>query len=566
MKYLSCTLAFLLVGCWSVVAQPKTKQKAKPTVAPNVDKPTVIASSQTEDFSKKYAETISASDLSRHLHIIASDSLEGRETGKKGQKLAADYISKQFESFGLKAPVATPNGDSYYQKFNLESRQWGDIYISIRGKKKELLQDFYAFGNFNIPQEQTQEVMFAGYGIDSENYSDYVTNMPTNRAVIIWGGEPQTPEGYSYVTGKREASEWANDWRKKVAAARERGARTCFIVPKPTNEEFYKLMINYKHYVETPTLSLLGKEPEKEGVFFISPAMAAEMLNTTEANLNKISQPISLDPLKRGQKKIEGIATPISDVSFKAEKIIKPVPTENVLGLVEGTDKKDEILVVTAHYDHIGSEGDLVFNGADDDGSGTVAVLEMAEAFAKAKKEGKGPRRSILFMTVTGEEKGLLGSDYYTQNPVFPLKNTVANLNIDMIGRLDKDHAKDENYVYLIGSDKLSKELHHISEEANKTYCNIKLDYTYNDENDPNRYYYRSDHYNFAKNYIPVIFYFNGVHEDYHQHTDEVSKILFGKMEKITRLVFHTAWEVANRNERVKLHVTPVKNDDNGKF
>ncbi|SFB73742.1 Peptidase family M28 [Flexibacter flexilis DSM 6793] len=528
---------------------------------------TNVFAQQTPDaVATKYANTITVADLTKHLTIIASDSLEGRETGEKGQKLAADYISKQFAAMGLAAPVNTPNGKSFYQKFNLERRSWGDCAIWIKGKKKEMLQDFFPMGNFNIPDTKTEEVMFVGYGIDSENYSDYLAISPTNHAVVIWGGEPAAADGTSSVTGKREPSEWANNWRKKVAAARERGARTCFIVPKHTNEEFLKMMIQYKHSIETPTLSLQGKPLEEEGVFFISPAMAAEMLGTTEAKLSKISETVSLDPVKRGRKKIEGIAVAINEVSFKAQRIIEPVGTENVLGYLEGTDKKDELLVVTAHYDHIGKEGNKVFNGADDDGSGTVAVMEIAEAFVKAKKEGKSPRRSILFMTVTGEEKGLLGSDYYTQNPVFPLKNTVANLNIDMIGRLDDAHKTNENYIYLIGSDKLSKELHQLSENANKTYTNLTLDYTYNDEKDPNRYYYRSDHYNFAKNNVPVIFYFNGVHEDYHKETDEISKILFGKMEKISRLVFYTAWQIANQPNRISLDVKPVKEEDSGKF
>jgi Zn-dependent M28 family amino/carboxypeptidase len=157
----------------------------------------------------------------------------------------------------------------------------------------------------------------------------------------------------------------------------------------------------------------------------------------------------------------------------------------------------------------------------------------------------------MLFMAVSGEEKGLLGSAYYAENPVFPLNNTVCDLNIDMIGRLDEKHEKTPDYIYLIGSDKLSSELHKISELANKTYTQLELDYTYNDEKDKNRYYYRSDHYNFAKKGIPVIFYFNGVHADYHKETDETEKINFEKMEKITRLVFFTAWELANRKERI---------------
>ncbi len=227
----------------------------------------------------------------------------------------------------------------------------------------------------------------------------------------------------------------------------------------------------------------------------------------------------------------------------------KNIKGENVLGFIKGTDLKDEILIITAHYDHLGKKGSSIYNGADDNASGTSAILEIAEAFMKAKKDSIGPRRSILIMAVSGEEKGLLGSKYYTENPIYPLEKTIANLNVDMIGRVDKFH-ENNDYVYLIGSDRLSTELHNISEEVNRKYFNLELDYTFNDKDDPNRYYYRSDHYNFAKNNIPVIFYFNGVHEDYHKPTDTVEKIDFEKIQKITRLIFLTAWELANRNER----------------
>ena len=212
-----------------------------------------------------------------------------------------------------------------------------------------------------------------------------------------------------------------------------------------------------------------------------------------------------------------------------------------------------KFLVISAHLDHEGIKDGQVYNGADDDGSGTIALLEIAEAFKMAEKAGNGPKRSILFLHVTGEEKGLLGSRHYTDNdPIFPLENTVADLNIDMIGRIDpKRKEGDRNYVYLIGSDKLSSDLHNISEEVNKKYTNVELDYTYNDENDPNRYYYRSDHYNFAKNNVPVIFYFNGTHDDYHQPSDTPDKIEYDLLENRTRLVFHTAWEVANRDKRI---------------
>lgn len=229
------------------------------------------------------------------------------------------------------------------------------------------------------------------------------------------------------------------------------------------------------------------------------------------------------------------------------------IQTENIIGMVEGTDKASEAIVISAHYDHIGIKGETVYNGADDDGSGTVAVMELAQAFSEAKKAGFGPRRSIIFMGMTGEEKGLLGSEYYSNHPVFPMEKTVTNLNIDMIGRLDEEHPEDENYVYLIGTNMLSQDLHDISENANKTYNNINLDYRYNSLEDPNKFYYRSDHYNFAKKGVPVIFYFNGVHEDYHKSTDTIEKILFNKIENITQLVFYTAWDIANRDEKPKV-------------
>ena len=234
---------------------------------------------------------------------------------------------------------------------------------------------------------------------------------------------------------------------------------------------------------------------------------------------------------------------------FKSNQTIRG---ENILGYIEGSDLKDELIIITAHYDHLGKHDSLIFNGADDDASGTVAAMEIAEAFMIAKKEGYGPRRSVLIMPVSGEEKGLLGSKYYTDNPIYPLEQTVANLNIDMIGRLDDWHDT-ANYIYLIGSDRLSLDLHNINEEINSKYIGLELDYRFNKEDDPNRYYYRSDHYNFAKNNIPVIFYFNGVHEDYHKPSDTIEKIDFDKIKTITRLVFLTAWELANRDERIKL-------------
>lgn len=227
--------------------------------------------------------------------------------------------------------------------------------------------------------------------------------------------------------------------------------------------------------------------------------------------------------------------------------------SENVLAYIEGREFPDEVLVISAHLDHVGMKDGEVFNGADDDGSGTIALLELAEAFKQAVNDGYGPRRSILFLHVTGEEIGLKGSSYYANNPVYPMENTIADLNIDMIGRIDPTQKDNPDYVYLIGSDMLSQDLHDISEAANKKSVNMRLDYTYNGKNDPNRFYYRSDHYNFAKNNVPVIFYFNGVHEDYHKATDTPDKIEYELYQRRIKLIFATAWDLANADKRPAL-------------
>lgn len=230
--------------------------------------------------------------------------------------------------------------------------------------------------------------------------------------------------------------------------------------------------------------------------------------------------------------------------------------SENIWAFIEGSEKPDEIVVLSAHYDHVGIKDGEVYNGADDDGSGTVALMEMAAAFQKAKNEGNGPKRSILILHVTGEEHGLHGSRYYSENPLFPLKNTVADVNIDMIGRRDDFHKDSNNYVYVIGSDYLSTDLFNICESVNQQYIKLTIDYKYNDKKDPNRFYYRSDHYNFAKHNIPSVFLFNGTHADYHKPGDEVSKIEFDALTKRTQYAFAITWEIANREQRLVVDKT----------
>ncbi|MCC9044007.1 M28 family metallopeptidase [Myroides sp. M-43] len=250
----------------------------------------------------------------------------------------------------------------------------------------------------------------------------------------------------------------------------------------------------------------------------------------------------------------------------QATSYIQPVPakfmrgammrlkdSENVMAFIEGSEKSEEVLVISAHFDHMGILLDKIYYGADDNGSGTVAVMEMARVFKSLEKQGIRPKRSVLFLHLTGEEFGLFGSKYYVANPIVPLENIIANINIDMIGREDKKYAGKEDYIYVIGADKLSQDLHKMSESANANSVNVTLDYTYNDEKHPDQYYYRSDHYSFAEKGIPAMFYFNGTHNDYHQPSDTYDKISFQKLKTRTQLAFATAWTILNAKDKPKL-------------
>jgi len=485
-------------------------------------------------------KSITAQDLSDYLHIVASDSMEGRATGEAGQKKAALYLASKFKEFGLSPAVPESDAKSYFQKFTLVEKKWNDVYLKVDNKNKVFLKDFYAYGDVMLPKETSMKIVCAGYGIESKNYSDYANLNVKGKGVIIFTGEP-FKDSLSLVTGTKRSSSWANDWRAKSDLACKKGAKAVFIIVGNTDKDYEARLAALKDHLNAPSMAFTHKK--KASAFFVPISLAAEMLKSTSTDLTNYKKSIS-DSIKKYPFKS-------AKVSAKAGVTERFVNTENVLGIIEGSKYPEEIVVLTAHYDHLGIENGKICYGADDDGSGTVALLEIAQAFSQAKKDGFGPARTILFMPVTGEERGLMGSEYYTDKPVFPLKNTVVDLNIDMIGRIDAAHVNNEEYVYIIGSNRLSSELHTISEKANTESVNIKLDYTYNSFDDPNRFYYRSDHYNFAKNNIPVIFYFSGIHEDYHKPTDTVDKIRFEKMAKITQLVFTTAWDIANMDHRL---------------
>lgn len=519
--------------------------------------PAPTASGPTSAAALTYAQTVTAGDLEKHLRILAADDMEGRETGTRGQRKAAAYIASQFASFGLKPLVKQADGTmGYLQPFTLYKKTWGDLYAKAGGKQFTYLTDFLVNGLFSVPTETNYETVFVNYGIVDEQFNDYVNLDVKGKAVVMLDGEPKNADGVSSVNNTKEGSKWGkpDSWRAKVTAAKDKGAAQVFIVSQADAAGFKQMMSERGALQQR--FNRLGLKAGAEntgsvGTFMVSTDMGAALLGQKPDTFRKGLEQMA----KMGTSTIGKLA---GKVSVKGERKDENVQTENVMGYLEGTDKKDEVLVVSGHYDHIGISPDgQINNGANDDGSGTVSVLELAQAFAKAKAEGKGPRRSVLFLTVVGEEKGLLGSEYYADfSPVIPLENTVADLNIDMVGRVDdlhKDKQPNDNYIYVIGSDKLSSDLHKISEEQNNANTKMDLDYKYNDPNDPERIYYRSDHYNFAKHKIPIIFYFNGLHPDYHRPTDDVEKIDFKLAEKTARLVFFTAWEIANRDERLKV-------------
>jgi Zn-dependent M28 family amino/carboxypeptidase len=470
----------------------------------------------------KYANTITVEDLTKHLTYLASDEMKGRDTGSPEGKIASQYLADFYKGLGLTAPVS----GSYFQNVPLVSANFSKVTLQIGKTKLVENTDFVFTGDGNMAKAAKADLVFLGLVTD-ENLAKVDVK---GKLVGLW------------AVGVR-----SNDLVTKVMDA---GAAGIVIVTMEGQANFDRIANRYKTLAGRGRIGF-DQEIKQRPIFMVSSDKMAQLFNTP------------VETLKEAAK-----TNPTSIASQKATyQIVKtktPVEAVNVMGFLEGTDKKEEVLVISSHYDHVGvnGEGDA-FNGADDDGSGTVSVMEIAEAFATAAKEGKRPRRSILFLNVTGEEKGLLGSEYYAENPVFPIANTVNNINIDMVGRIDYEYQKAENkdYIYVIGSEMLSSHLKKINEYNNITYTNLILDYRYDAEDDPNRFYYRSDHYNFAKFNIPVIFFFNGVHDDYHQVTDTVDKIEFPLMTKRAKLIFHTAWDLANRDQRTPVDGTNTRTD-----
>lgn len=501
--------------------------------------------STTDEQARTLAATITSDDLRAHLTVLAADDMEGRATGEPGQKRAAAYLRTQMVRMGL-PPIGEDDG--YFQTIVFKRQKWEEIELKLMREKLRHLWEYASPPSENTHRERVNigELLFLGYGIDDERYSDYTGVDVQDKHLLIFAGTPQRVDGRPFIPADPD---WNEGARKKLEIARSKGAATVFII----DPEFKQNVRNIrKETLDGRNKMAETSEADRQtaNVVYLTPTLAQRIMGRAGKKIIKSRKRIE----RKGHLKPITIPT---DLQLTQRKNVTEMIGENVLGYVEGTDPmlKGQVLVVSAHYDHIGRRGTSIFNGADDNGSGTSTVLEVAEAFATAARQGLGPRRSVLFLLVSGEENGLLGSQYYAAHPYFPLDSTIANINVDMVGRVDEKHADDPAYIYVIGADRLSSELHAVNERMNATFTGLELDYTYNDEDDPNRYYYRSDHYNFAKNGIPSVFFFNGTHPDYHQATDTIEKINFEKMETIGRLVFHTAWQLSNQDRRIQVDV-----------
>ncbi|MFL6311347.1 MAG: M28 family peptidase [Terriglobales bacterium] len=486
-------------------------------------------------------DSITPGELRMHLQFLASPELGGRYTLSPSFAIAARYIASRLEADGFKG--AGENGD-FLQSFQVVASKPDTakslLEISFDGKPKS-----YHFGDFYIPAESANgdaqgKIVFVGTGISSpsQHQDDYAGLDVKGKVVLIVPGTPSS-------VASLERNEYGQ------GAARAHGAVGILQLPP---QRFLELMKGKGFQERAASRENIRLARDGEGNLpqvTLGPALAEELLAACGLDLKTIYQAAN------HKEKLQGKSVDLSAKMTVSTQQTKST-TQNVAGILEGTDPvlKNEYVVFSAHYDHLKtSPGGEIYPGADDDGSGTTSVLAIAHAMSLER-----PKRSVLVMFHAGEELGLLGSEYNTDYaPVVPLKQIVADLNIDMIGRsklpgdnaMEDEHLTDANTVYLVGSNRISHELHQLSEETNSQFQKMKLDYYYNDPNNPERIYFRSDHWNYAKHGIPIIFYFDGTSVDYHRPTDTIEKIDFTKMTKVARLVFETGWRIANLDHRL---------------
>lgn len=501
------------------------------------------------------AETITAAQLRDYLSFIASDVMEGRDTPSRGLDTTAQFLAMSLSRWGLK-----PAGDdgTFLQKIALSRTAVDKTETVVQFNNQAL-----ALGDDYIPiaraADVTAQLVFAGSGwfIKSKNIDSYQGIDAKGKIAVVVGPPDGLPRGVTRadLTGKR-----GEDWMNAAEYAQKQGV--VGIVTVPDFQYLANWERNRNRVMERGQTTVEKLQPlaGTQSVGIVSSPRLTNLIFAGERQnaasifeSNYRDQPVDSFPI-----------SPLKTLSIKVRAKSDVASTQNVVGFFEGSDPvlKNEYVALGAHYDHVGmatgGTGDTVFNGADDDGSGTTALLAMAEALSKASIR---PKRSILFVWHAGEEKGLWGSRYYTEYPTIPLEKIVAQVNIDMIGRSKKEGDTNPrnrglsgaNEVFVIGSKMMSTELGEITESVNKQYLNLTYDFRYDDPADPNRFFFRSDHYNYARKGIPIVFFFDGEHEDYHRPSDSADKIDYQKFERVARTIYMTVWEIATRPTRLKV-------------
>lgn len=492
-----------------------------------------------------FSDNITKEGLYNDLAVLAHDSLQGRETGTIGEEKAARFLSKRYSEIGLQA---VGDDESYFQHYELVQPTTEEIsYRLIHTEKDSILDE----STHSADQGSNFVTLFGG-------------GDPLSGPVVFAGaGMMNAEEGIDHFPEDTEGK-WLfilydeeNTNMQHLQMALTQGGALGTILVIGTDVEDYRREVGERSgYFGVGRGMALKYQQEERGTSpafnRVNPELGAEMLGLKDLNrLSEVQDGILENP---GAFESRELPLALEHSPTVNENIIV---TKNVVALLEGSDPelKDEVVVLSSHYDHVGigqadSTGDNIYNGADDDGSGTVATLQTAEAMMDAKKAGAGPKRSVLFLNVSGEEKGLLGSRYYSDHPIFSIENTVANINIDMIGRVDEENEADSNYVYIIGGEIISSGLDSLTQVANTMGPDLTLSKRYNDLNDPNQFYRRSDHWNFGRLGVPFVFFFTGVHADYHRPSDHIDKITFGPLTKRTKLVYNLTALLANSPER----------------
>lgn len=509
----------------------------------------------------RYSESITADFLKKHLSVLANDSLKGRDTGTEGLKKAANYLVDFYESIGLQPKGV--NG-TYFQPFDLNADVTDSLVYNtyqVDGADTTLFNhsvesesgstEFVRGIGGSVPIEG--DIVFGGFGVDDSLNS--VRNLEgdaiADNWVMIFEQIPYVVDEDTLVSSNYTSRD------RLITLVRDYGARGILLISDQTESEFSHMAEMNTQTISVPDdLELAYRDNSQQSYSppyaytYISPEFAAEILDVDgEEGLQDLRQS-TIDNLQnfRSQKTSYYL-------EFRPYEGRRPIETNNVLAYVKGADPdlKDEVVVIMGHYDHVGvgapnEEGDYIYNGADDNGSGTAGLMSIANAFQEAAEDGYKPKRSILFLHVSAEESGLLGSRYYSDHPIIPIENTVAALNTDMISRSDPEHIEEgvTDYVYLIGGEIISSQLDSLVQDANQHEINLTLDRKYNDLNDPNQFYRRSDHWNFGRLRIPFVFFFTGVHEDYHEPNDEIDGVDFDKYPRVARLIYKTAVNVAN--------------------